>query len=90
MFKENLNQLNLKDNTRGFTLPEVLIAISIFAIGFLAVASMQISANHSNRRASDITEATAIASDNMERLMALPFDDGELSPRQPCGQSRSI
>jgi prepilin-type N-terminal cleavage/methylation domain-containing protein len=80
MFKENLNQLNLKDNTRGFTLPEVLIAISIFAIGFLAVASMQISANHSNRRASDITEATAIASDNMERLMALPFDDGELSP----------
>ena len=80
MFKKNLNRLKQKGNNDGFTLPEVLIAISIFAIGFLAVASLHISANYSNRRAFEITEATAIASDRMERLMALPYTDAELTP----------
>ena len=78
MFKEQLNQLKQKNNNRGFTLVEVLIAASIFAIGFLAVAAMQISANKSTRRAVEVTEATAIASDQMERLMGLSFDDGVL------------
>ena len=80
MYKKNLNHLIPKSNEQGFTLPEVLIAMSIFAIGFLAVGSLHISANSSNRRAFELTEATAIASDLMERLMALPYTDGELTP----------
>jgi type IV pilus modification protein PilV len=75
-----INQIKKKNNNQGFTLIEVLIAISIFAIGFLAVAAMQITANKSTRRAVEVTEATAIASDRMERLMALPYGDGLLVP----------
>ncbi len=78
MFKERLKQLMSKNSSHGFTLIEVVIAISIFAIGFLAVAALQISASKSSRRALEVTEATAIASDQMERLMSLSFDDGEL------------
>jgi type IV pilus assembly protein PilV len=75
-----IKQIKKKNNSRGFTLLEVLIAISIFAIGFLAVAAMQITANKSTRRAVEVTEATAIASDRMERFMALPYGDGLLVP----------
>jgi len=68
----------MKDNN-GFTLIEVLIAISIFAIGSLAVAALQISAGKSNRTGSEITMAANIASDRMETLMALDFGDPDLS-----------
>ena len=77
MLQKQLKKIN---NCQGFTLPEVLIAISVFAIGFLAVAAMQITANKSTRRAVELTEATAIASDRMERLMALSYTDGLLAP----------
>jgi type IV pilus modification protein PilV len=70
---------NLTDDT-GFTLIEILIAISIFAIGFLAVSSLQLSAGKSNRTASEITLAANIASDQMERLINLPSDDADLDP----------
>ena len=73
-------QLEKKNYCQGFTILEVLIAISVFAIGFLAVAAMQITANKSTRRAAEFTEATAIASDRMERLMTLPYTDGLLAP----------
>ena len=76
----NMMQIIKKNDTRGFTLIEVLIAISVFAIGFLAVAALQITANKSTRRSVEFTEATAIASDRMERLMALPYTDGQLLP----------
>ena len=68
----------MKDNN-GFTLIEVLIALSIFAVGSLAVAALQISAGKSNRTGTETTMATNIASDQMERLMALDFDDPLLS-----------
>jgi len=72
--------LNDKINGNGFTIIEMLIAMSIFAIGFLAVASLQISAGKSNRTASDITNAVNIASDRMERLMGISYDNAFLDP----------
>ena len=75
-----IKQIKKKNSSRGFTLIEVLIAMSIFAIGFLAVAAMQITANKSTRLSVEVTEATAIASDRMERLMALPYTDSLLIP----------
>jgi len=69
-----------KINDNGFTIIEMLIAMSIFAIGFLAVASLQIYAGKSNRTASDITNAVNIASDQMERLMGIEFNDADLDP----------
>jgi type IV pilus assembly protein PilV len=70
----------LRQNQRGFTLIEVLIALGIFAIGFLAVAAMQVSANLGTRNACEASEATALATNQMEELMQLPFDDGDLNP----------
>jgi type IV pilus assembly protein PilV len=60
---------------QGFTLIEVLIAISIFAIGLLAVATMQISAINVNSTAGQITTRMTWAQDKLEKLMAMPYSD---------------
>jgi len=59
----------------GFTLIEVLIAISIFAVGLLAVAAMQLSAIRVNSTAGQITTRITWAQDKLEELMALPYSD---------------
>jgi type IV pilus modification protein PilV len=64
---------------QGYTLIEVLIAMSIFAVGFLAVASMEIMSISQNAHARMQTEATAMAVDRLERLMALPYDHTDLN-----------
>jgi type IV pilus assembly protein PilV len=66
-------------NEKGFTLIEVLIAISILAIGLLAVASMQGSASKNNVLAGSRTEATTLAAEQMETLLSLAWDDALLS-----------
>ena len=60
---------------QGFTLIEVLIAISIFAVGLLAVAAMQISAINVNSTAGQITTRMTWAQDKIEKLMTLPYSD---------------
>lgn len=80
MIKQHHSNLNDNINDNGFTLIEMLIAISIFAIGFLAVASLQVSAGKSNLTASEITAAANIASDQMERLIGVSFDDTLVDP----------
>ena len=80
MIKLTSSKQSNKDNDKGFTLIEVLIAVSIFAIGFLAVASLQISAGKNNRTATEKTTAVNIASDRMEQLMGVSFDDAFVDP----------
>ena len=60
---------------QGFTLIEVLIAITIFAVGLLAVATMQLSAIRVNSTAGQITTRITWAQDKLEELMALPYSD---------------
>lgn len=67
---------------QGYTLIEVLIAITIFAIGMLAVASMQLGATQGTSVARSNTELAAFATDQMERLSRLPFDDPDLTAGQ--------
>lgn len=67
-----------KGNQKGFTLIEILIAITVFAIGILAVAAMQIKAIQGNSFAGGMTKATNVAQNKMEELIALPFDDLQL------------
>lgn len=62
----------------GFTLLEVMIAMAIFAVGILAVSAMQINSINQNAGARMQTEATSLASDAMERLLALPYDHSQL------------
>jgi len=59
---------------KGFTLVEVLIAITIFAYGILAVAGMQIASMKGNTSARDLTEASTVGSDQLEKLMLSAYD----------------
>jgi type IV pilus assembly protein PilV len=65
---------------KGFTLLEVIVAISILTFGLLAVASMQMTAIRGNYNASNITEATTVAQDRLEDLMGLLYSDPLLDP----------
>ena len=58
----------------GFTLLEVMIAMTIFLIGILAVGSMQITSIESNSSARRQTEAAVRASAWAESLMSLPYE----------------
>jgi prepilin-type N-terminal cleavage/methylation domain-containing protein len=69
------------DGESGFTLLEVIIAISILTFGLLAVASMQLTAIRGNYNASNITEATTVAQDRLELFLSQPYntlDEGTL------------
>jgi len=63
----------------GFTLIEVIVAISILAVGLLAVASMQTAAIRGNFFSYRVTEGTTFAQDRLEWLLALPYDDALLA-----------
>ena len=76
-----VSQLNkIKKSEAGFTLLEILIAISIFAVGMLAVASMQISGLQGNATANVLSGAAAWGADRVETLIALPYDHADLDP----------
>lgn len=59
--------------SRGFTLLEVMIAMIILAIALLGLAGLQITSFRGNSLASQITEATTLAQDQLEQLIATPF-----------------
>ena len=71
---------NTKQLTNGgFTLVEVMIGMAIFLIGFLAVGSLQTKAINGNSGAREATEAATRATDQLETLIAMPYnsiDDG--------------
>lgn len=56
-------------NDEGFTLIEVLVALAIFSIGFLAVGLMQLDATRGNRRAQSVTYNSEWALDRVEWLL---------------------
>jgi type IV pilus assembly protein PilV len=75
MFRNRLNALRIKEirNHRGFTIIEVMIAISIFAIGILAVWSMQLAAISNNASSKLRTEATVLATKWVENRLAIDY-----------------
>ncbi len=80
-----------RDRESGFTLLEVIIALSILTFGLLAVASMQASAIRGNALADGLTESSTWAVDRLEKLTALPYTDANLTsgthtdPSPPAG-----
>jgi prepilin-type N-terminal cleavage/methylation domain-containing protein len=74
MLNKNKTKSTKQMTNRGFTLVEVMIGMAIFFIGFLAVGSMQITAINGNAGAREATEAATRATDQLETLIALPYD----------------
>jgi type IV pilus assembly protein PilV len=74
----------------GFTLLEVMIALAIFAIGILAVSAMQMNSINQNAGARIQTEATTVATDTMERLLALPYDHSQLDADVSLNPHRQV
>jgi prepilin-type N-terminal cleavage/methylation domain-containing protein len=59
----------------GYTLLEVVVAISILTIGLLAVVSMLATSIRGSTTAGSSVEATTWAQDKLEDLMARPYGD---------------
>lgn len=59
----------------GFTLVEVLVAITIFAIGLLALAGMQITAISGGSTSQRVTAAVGLADGIVQNLLARDADD---------------
>jgi len=80
MLQRQLIEQKLQMTVKGFTLIEVLIVMTIFSIGILAVAAMQMTSTKSNASARRMTEATTLAEKQIENLMQLPYNDADLDP----------
>jgi prepilin-type N-terminal cleavage/methylation domain-containing protein len=67
MKKKNSRRINFKNN-KGYMLIESLIAIAIFSIGFLAVATLVLSATRNNTNGNILTQANMLAREKTEEL----------------------
>jgi len=63
------------EDERGFTLVEVLIALTIFAVGLLGVVGMQITGMRGNTSAHLITATSSVAQSVMEEILSKKGDD---------------
>ena len=63
----------------GFTLIEVLIAVSILSAGLLALGNMQLSAISGNAYSANVTESSTFAADRLEKLLSLPYTHADLT-----------
>ena len=63
----------------GFSLVEILVGVSILAIGMLAVAQMQITAIQGMDQSIGGTAGMNIARQQLERVINLPYTDANLN-----------
>jgi len=64
-----------RQNQRGFTLVEVLVAATILAVGLLGVAGLQGSMIRRNVSSIRNTEATTLIVDKLEDIRNTPYDN---------------
>lgn len=75
----------INQNEKGFTLIEVLISMTIFSFGVLAIINMQLLSASINVKARGMTEAVIFAQNKIEELSALSYDDDLLKDSDTNG-----
>lgn len=90
MNRKNATKIKKRSKEGGFTLLEIIVAISILTVGILAVASMQIASIRGNAFARGTSEGTSWAVDKIEKLVVLPYDNADLDAGShgPVNQGR--
>jgi type IV pilus assembly protein PilV len=68
-----------QDNSAGFTLIELVVAILVFALGIMGIMKMHSASVQSNNYSMQLTEAVNIAEDKMETLRGLSFTSNTMS-----------
>ncbi len=59
-------------HAKGYMLVEALIAIAIFAVGFLAIATLVLSVTRNNTSGNLLTQANMLARERLEQLKNTP------------------
>lgn len=67
--------LHALTKSSGFSLLELLIALTIFAIGLLSISGMQITAIRGNSTANRLTQTSALAQSVLENMLARSTTD---------------
>lgn len=64
---------------KGFTLTELLVAMTIFAIGILSVATMQVTALQGNASANTVSVAGSLGASVLEEIISWDISDPRLA-----------
>jgi type IV pilus assembly protein PilV len=64
---------------RGFTLIEVMVALVVFAVGVLSLAMLIPLGTKGISRSGETTRASELSVAAMEKLLATPYDDDDLT-----------
>lgn len=78
-----MKNVRTRKGRSGFTLLELLIAVSLLAIGLLAVASMQSVAMNANTVSNRLTVATTLAQQVAEDMLSWAISDPKLNTAIP-------
>ncbi len=71
------NRISYFSDIKGMTMIEVLMAMTIFTIGFLAIGTMVIWTTRNTTTGNIVTQATMMARERMEFLKTLPISGME-------------
>ncbi len=70
-------------NQKGFSLMEILVSLIFLALGFLAIAEMQMISIKQTHSASHLTRATILCQNKLEELQNAVFYDPLLTSGHP-------
>ncbi len=69
----NLPLMTRRRYAKGFTLIEIMVAITLLSIGLLGMAGLTVGITRGNRLSSEVTTATALAQAKMEDIKRVGY-----------------